>query len=97
MRPYLLTAAAREDIIAIGRFTADKWGKCQRNKYLKQLDNAFELLARQPDIGRDADSVKPGYKKYSQGSHIVFYRAGTASRIVVIRILHNSMDVDLHL
>jgi toxin ParE1/3/4 len=55
------------------------------------------LLARQPDIGREAKGIKPGYKKFSQGSHIIFYRAGTESKIVVIRILHNSMEVDRHL
>ena len=97
MRPYLLTAAARKDIIDIGRFSTDRWGKRQRDKYLKQLDDAFKLLARQPEIGRDAGEIKPGYKKLSQGSHIIFYRAGTEPRIVVIRILHNSMDADQHL
>ena len=97
MRPYLLTTAARKDTIDIGRFAAEKWGKRQRDKYLKQLDDAFKLLARQPEIGRDADDIKPGYKKFSQGSHIIFYRAGTESKIVVIRILHNSMDVEQHL
>lgn len=97
MRPYLLTTAARKDLINIGRFTTEKWGKLQRDKYLKQFDDAFKLLSRQPEIGRDADYIKPGYKKFSQGSHIIFYRAGTESHIVVIRILHNSMDVEQHL
>lgn len=97
MRPFRLTVAARKDIIDIGRFTADKWGKRQRDRYLKQLDDAFKLLARQPNIGREAEDIKPGYKKFSQGGHIIFYRAGTESKIVVIRILHNSMDVDRHL
>jgi toxin ParE1/3/4 len=97
MRPYLLTIAARKDLIDIGHFTTEKWGKRQRDKYLKQLDDAFKLLARQPEIGRDADEIKPAYKKFSQGSHIIFYRTGTESKIVVIRILHNSMDVERHL
>lgn len=97
MRPYLLTAAARKDLIDIGRFTTEKWGKRQRDKYLKQLDDAFKLLSRQPEIGRDAGDIKSMYKKFSQGSHIIFYRTGTESKIVVIRILHNSMDVDQHL
>lgn len=96
MPPFLLTSAARKDIIDIGRFTSAKWGKRQRDKYLKQLDDTFRLLARQPDIGRDAEDIKPGYKKFSQGSHIIFYRVGTKSKIVVIRILHNSMDVEQH-
>ena len=97
MRPFLLTSAARKDIVDIGRFTAEKWGKRQRDKYLKQLDDSFKLLARQPEIGCDADDIKLGYKKFSQGSHIIFYRAGTESKIVVIRILHTSMDVDQRL
>ncbi|WP_420492995.1 type II toxin-antitoxin system RelE/ParE family toxin [Sedimenticola selenatireducens] len=64
---------------------------------LKQLDDAFKVLARQPEMGREAEDIKPGYKKFSQGSHIIFHRAGTESKIVVIRILHNSMNVDRYL
>jgi len=97
MPPFLLTSAARKDVIDVGRFTTEKWGRRQRGKYLKQLDDAFRLLARQPEIGRDAEDIKPGYKKLSHGSHIIFYRAGAESKIVVIRVLHNSMDVERHL
>lgn len=97
MRPYSVSVAARKDLVDIGRFTAEKWGKRQRDKYLRQLDDAFKLLARQPELGLPADHVKPGYRKFSQGSHIIFYRAGSDARIVVIRILHHSMDVDQHL
>jgi len=96
MRPYLLTSSARKDVVEIGRFTTEKWGKRQRDTY-QAADDAFKLLARQRDIGRDTGDIKPGYKKFSQGSHVIFYRAGTESRIVVIRILHNSMDVEQHL
>jgi len=97
MHSYSLTVAARKDMIEIGHYTVEKWGKRQRDKYLKQLDDAFKLLARQPEIGKEAEDIKPGYKKFGQGSHIIFYRAGKDSKIVVIRILHNSMDVDRHL
>jgi len=81
----------------IGRFTARKWGERQRDNYLKQLDDAFTLLARQPEIGKVADDIKHGYKKFSQSSHMIFYRVGTSSKIVVIRILHSSMDAERHI
>lgn len=97
MRPFLLTSAARDDMLNIGRFTGERWGKQQRNTYLKQLDTAFKLLAQQPEIGKDAAAIKPGYRKHVQGSHIIFYRTGTDSKILVIRVLHQSMDVDSHL
>ena len=97
MRPYSLSVAARKDMIEIGRHTAEKWGKRQRDKCLRQLDDAFKLLARQPEIGKDTENIRAGYSKFSHGSQIIFYRAGKDSKIVVIRILHNSMDVDRHL
>lgn len=33
----MLTGAARKDIINFGRYTGQKWGRRQRDKYLKQL------------------------------------------------------------
>jgi toxin ParE1/3/4 len=97
MRPFLLTSAARDDMVKIGRFTGEQWGKQQRNTYLKQLDTAFKLLAQQPEIGKDASAIKHLYRKFVQGSHIIFYRTGSESKILVIRVLHQSMDVDSHL
>lgn len=97
MQPFLLTVAAHQDLANIGRFTIGRWGRQQRNAYLKQLDDAFRLLSSQPDMGRDASSIKPGYKKHSVGSHVIFYRAGTESIIVVVRVLHSSMDFEQHL
>lgn len=97
MHPYLLTAAARKDMLAIGRFTQERWGIAQRNLYLTQLDDTFKLLAQRLEVGRDAGDIKPNYRKFSQGSHTIYYRAGNESCIVIIRILHNSMDTDLHL
>lgn len=51
-QPFLLTVAARNDLLNIGRFTAKRWGNPQRNKYLKQLDDTSRLLARQPEPHR---------------------------------------------
>lgn len=97
MRPYLLTTAARKDLIDIGRFTTNRWGRQQRNLYLKQLDDAFKLLASQPKMGRDASDIKAGYRKHNLGSHVIFYRTGTESIILIIRVLHKNMDFEQHL
>jgi toxin ParE1/3/4 len=71
MRPYLLTSAARKDLIDIGRFTTEKWGKRQRDKYLKQLDDAFNLLARQSEIGLDADGIEPVLGDYAVNTALI--------------------------
>jgi toxin ParE1/3/4 len=42
------------------------------------------------------DDVRPDYRKYPVGSHILFYRV-TKAAIVVVRILHQRMDVERHI
>ncbi len=94
MKPFDLTRKAKADLRAIAIFTEERWGIKQRNTYIKQLDEAFHTLATSPLLGKGCDDIMPGYRKYPQGSHIIFYKDGTASVIEVVRILHKSMDVE---
>ena len=97
MPPFALTRKAKEDLRAIAVFTEQAWGREQRNGYLKQLDDAFHLLADNPHAGRACDHIATGYRKLPHGSHVIFYKPGTAYRVEIIRILHKSMDVDVQL
>jgi toxin ParE1/3/4 len=94
MRPFTLTQRAKADLRAIAIYTEEKWGIEQRNLYIKQFDDAFHLLAASPALGKTCDDILPGYRKFPQGSHLVFYRDGTSSAIQIIRILHRSMDTE---
>lgn len=67
----------------------------QRNHYLKQIDDAFRLLCENPLIGRERSYVKFGYRSYQQGSHVIYYKVTDA--VEIIRVLHERMDVELHL
>lgn len=97
MTGFTLSNKAKADLRQIATFTERRWGKEQRNLYLKQLDEAFHLLAERPQAGRTCDDIKPGYRKFPQGNHLIFYRAGTQAAIHVVRILHETMDVETHL
>ena len=88
---YKLTAKARYDLLQIGQYTELKWGKNQRNHYLKQLDEAFNLIAVNPKIGKDRSHVLTGYRSFQQGSHVVYYKESNV--IEIIRVLHEQMDV----
>ena len=94
MKLFALTYKAKADLHAIAIFTQERWGIKQRNLYIKQLDDAFHMIARSPELGKSCNDIMPGYRKFPQGSHIVFYKDGSSSKIDVIRILHKSMDVD---
>jgi toxin ParE1/3/4 len=94
MRPFTLTWLAKADLRAIAIYTEEQWGIEQRNLYIKQLDDTFHLLAASPTLGKTCDDILHGYRKFPQGSHLVFYRNGSSSVIEIIRILHKSMDVE---
>ena len=97
MKPFQLTTKAKNDLRQIAKFTERRWGREQRNHYLKQIDDAFHLLADTPLAGKECDYIKEGYRKFPQGSHVIFYKAGTTCKIEIVRILHKHMDVSLHI
>lgn len=94
MKPFNLTVAAKADLRDIALFTQHRWGKEQRNVYLKQFDDSFWLLAEKPDIGKSCDEIREGYRKFPQGSHLIFYQQTCSQHIRIIRILHESMDIN---
>jgi toxin ParE1/3/4 len=96
MPAFRLTARARQDLRSIGRYTQATWGREQRNRYLGKLDAAFHLLAQEPQRGRDCDYIRPGYRKYHVGRHLIFY-SQSPSGLDIIRILHDQMDIEAHL
>ena len=93
MSTFKLTNSARQDLIGIARHTEKHWGKTQRNRYLQQLDRAFQQLASYPDSGSRCDEVKPGYRKMRHDSHVIFYKNTLPNEILIVRILHKRMDV----
>lgn len=97
MELFQLSREAKKDLYSIALFTEARWGKTQRNLYIKQLDEAFLLLAQNPSLGTSCDCIRNGYRKFPQGSHIIFYKPSTTATILVVRILHKNMDYDLKL
>lgn len=87
---------ARLDLDGIWNYTQAQWGSSRAEDYLRQIKNAAELLAANPDAGRACDDIRPGYRKYPVGSHMVFYRRSVGA-IEIVRILHARMDVTRHL
>ncbi len=97
MQKFRISNAAVADMLDIGRYTNKKWGIEQTEMYLKRLDKAFYTLAEQPGLGRSCDEISYGYKKYAEGKHVIFYRIADDIVIEIIRILHQMMDVSIHI
>ena len=94
MQNFRITSKSKIDLKKIAIFTHKKWGKKQRDKYLKLMDDCFNSLADNPSIGVNCDYIEIGYLKFPQGSHLIFYKKGTIVSVDIIRILHKSMDIE---
>ena len=96
METYRLTPAAKRDLSSIWDYTQERWDADQAELYVTEIRAAFERIAADPSRGRACDEVRPGYRRYSIGSHLVFY-LDRADSVDVIRILHQRMDPTRHL
>lgn len=97
MRPgYVLSPAAQKDIDEIWDYTALRWGRVQANRYVGKIRAALTDLADDMRQARAVD-VRPGYRHYRVGSHVLFLRDHEQAAFEVVRILHQSMDLRRHL
>lgn len=92
-KQFRLSNKAKSDLKAIAKYTEVQWNREQRNRYIKQLDDAFHLLADRPLVGQKCDYIREGYRKFPQGSHLIFFKQDSENTIVIIRVLHKSMDI----
>ena len=90
---YKLTPTAISQLKEIANHTELEWGVAQRNKYMRELYDCFQLLAQNPYIGKDRSEIKPRYRSIALGSHVVFYIVADL-HIEIIGIPHAREDMD---
>jgi toxin ParE1/3/4 len=96
MARFRLRKLAREDLLGIGEYTARRWSDAQEERYVSELYATFQKLADTPMLDRPHPAF-PGYCRYLQRSHVVFYRREQSGNVVIVRILHERMLPGLHL
>ena len=96
MAIYKLFPAAETDLAAIWLYTVEEWGLRQADDYIDQLADAFQLVADQPLICHERTEFSPPVRIFHQAHHLIVYRI-EVDTIWVIRVLHESMDVDARL
>lgn len=97
MTAFDLTRSAKADLKSIARYTQEHWRTRQRNAYLKAIDQVFHSLAKNPVMGKTRDHIHDEYRKFPQGAHVIYYNRGEKDDLLIMRILHSTMDVELHI
>jgi toxin ParE1/3/4 len=93
---YILSGKADTDIETIAEASLRQWGLARAEKYILEIHQTFRMLAEFPDLGRDVGHIRLGYRKIETASHSIFYRKAEDS-VLIVRILHQSMDFARHL
>ncbi|OAQ39647.1 plasmid stabilization protein [Pedobacter psychrophilus] len=92
---YKLSRKASNDIENIWIYTLKEWSIKQADRYIKLIFEEIEYLAKNPNSGKDYGYVRENYRFSKVKSHIIFYRHSTIdSKIEIIRILHQEMDIE---
>ncbi|MDA3837877.1 MAG: type II toxin-antitoxin system RelE/ParE family toxin [Candidatus Delongbacteria bacterium] len=94
MKSFKITEKAGSDLENIWLYTFQNWSLEQADRYYDLIMNEIFFLSENPTAGSIADHILKGYRVSRVKSHLVFYKYNSAGFIVIIRILHTSMDVE---
>ncbi|WP_395550711.1 type II toxin-antitoxin system RelE/ParE family toxin [Pseudomonas aeruginosa] len=113
MAKYRISHDAQADIVDILRFTHNRFGDTARRRYQALIGAALEAVATDPqqagsisreELGAGLRSIHLVYcrsmtnvGKVVRPRHFVFYRVAPDQVLEVVRVLHDSMDLDQHL
>ena len=96
MATYKLYPAAVSDLEQIWRYSFDRWGINQAELYTDDLISAFQMLANTPSLSRERDEFSPPVRIHPHARHLIVYLQADHG-IDIVRVLHESMDVDTQL
>ena len=95
---YIITREAHRDLEDIWLYTYENWSIERADIYLNLILDEIEYLAKNPKSGKDYSDVRKGYFRSRIKSHFIFYRINSEKEeIEIIRVLHQSMDIESHL
>lgn len=92
MTEYRFSRRAATDLEAIAEYTIEHFGIKQARQYRDELKTCFDQLAENPRLGRRAEQLGVGLRRYEHRSHIVFYQIADTD-LLIVRVLHYRMDV----
>lgn len=93
---FNLTKEADNDLIDLYLYGFKIFGEAQAEKYYYELEDSIKLLSTTPLICRERTEFTPVVRIHHHGKHLIVYLI-QSDNILIVRILHDSMDVQRHL
>ncbi len=86
---------AHNDLRELRRYSTKQWGREVMRRYLREIRDAAQRTADQPDRARP---LKGSFRLVRVRSHHLIVKADVATgQLIVVRVLHTAMDLERHL
>ena len=100
-----LSTEAEHDFLHILDYTIETYGERQSDLYKTLIQESLSALSSGPDVPGNMmrDDIRLGLRSIHisrpgrRGRHFIVYRAVQDNLIVVLRILHDAMDLPRHI
>ena len=92
MNRYKISRLAEQDLEDIWVYLAEN-NQIAADKQIAKILNCLPMLAQFPDIGKTRDDLSDSLRSFPVKPYIVFY-IKLDNGIEVVRILHQSRDID---
>ncbi|MDP5011250.1 MAG: type II toxin-antitoxin system RelE/ParE family toxin [Crocinitomicaceae bacterium] len=89
-----VSSEALSDLEKIWVYTCEKWSKEQADRYYSLLIEEIQFLQSNYNTGKSAEYISTGYRVSFVKSHILFYKIVDDQKLEIIRILHQSVNID---
>lgn len=96
MSEYQLSKKADQDLQRTYEFSIQQFGQHVADEYFLSLRDCLLQVADSPTLGRDCSEILPEYFRFECGPHSIFYKMGK-KRILIARVIHQSMNPDIHM
>ena len=91
MAKYLLSNAAKEDLIRIHHYGVERFGIAQADKYFEAFFQCFDIIAQRPFSFQSVEHIKKGYRRCVCGSDTIYYRLNINSVEIMAIIGHQDL------
>ena len=94
---YRISQQAIDDLNDIWVYIFNKWSKKQADRYYDLIMEEIEFIADNYLVGKSAEHTRKNYRITKIKSHLIFYRKIKNEIVEIVRILHQRMDIKIHM
>ncbi|MDC5820043.1 type II toxin-antitoxin system RelE/ParE family toxin [Vibrio europaeus] len=95
-RHFKLSKLAQRHLIKVKEYTLDNYSELQWQRYKDTLLSGFQLLAENPDLGRDCSEIYPQGFYFHIGKHTAYFTKENGF-ILIVAVLNQSQLPEKHL